>query len=42
MLAIHQEWATKAAAVERLTVPLEKTDVSVAELALVWVPVANA
>jgi hypothetical protein len=36
---IQTAWAAKAAAVQVVDVPLEKTDVSVAQLTLVWLPV---
>jgi hypothetical protein len=38
--AIAEEWDSKAAAIEPLEVPLEKSDIRIADLALVWVPVA--
>ncbi len=38
---IDAQWAAKAGQLETLSVPLEKTDVSVADLRLVWVPVAE-
>jgi hypothetical protein len=37
--ALDEQWAAKAEAVEAVGVPLEKTDVSVVDLRLVWVPV---
>ena len=37
--AIHTAWEAKAANVQTVPVTLEKTDVSVAQLALVWLPV---
>ncbi len=36
--AITDEWNAKAAAIEPLEVALEKTDVRVSELTLIWVP----
>jgi hypothetical protein len=36
---LGDEWDANAAAIEDVHVPLEKTDVKVADLALVWVPV---
>jgi hypothetical protein len=39
MLRIDAEWAAVAERVETLQVPLEKNDVRVTDLALVWVPV---
>jgi hypothetical protein len=39
LAAIKADWDAKAAAIETLEVPLERTDVKVAELVLVWVPV---
>lgn len=39
LATIAADWDAKAAAVEILEVPLERTDVKVAELVLVWVPV---
>ena len=36
--AITDEWNAKAVAIEPLEVPLEKTDVRVSELTLIWVP----
>ncbi|MGE3620074.1 MAG: DUF87 domain-containing protein [Acidimicrobiia bacterium] len=38
LAAIAAEWDAKAAAVQDLEVPLERSDVKVAELALVWFP----
>ncbi len=40
LAVIADEWDAKAAAIEPLEVPLEKTDVTVRPLTLVWVPVA--
>ena len=40
LAVIADEWDAKAAAIEPLEVPLEKTDVKVRPLTLVWVPVA--
>ena len=37
--AIQTAWEAKAANVQPMSVTLEKTDVSVAQLALVWLPV---
>jgi hypothetical protein len=37
---IAQEWDAKAADVEILEIGLEKTDVTVADMALVWIPVS--
>jgi hypothetical protein len=37
---IQQAWEAKAAAVDTLPVSLEKTDIDVVQLALVWLPVA--
>ena len=37
--AIHDEWVTKAADVTTVPVPLERTDVAVTSLALVWIAV---
>ncbi len=39
LAAIADEWDAKAAAIEPFEVPLERTDIRVAELFLVWVPV---
>jgi hypothetical protein len=36
--ALDDEWRAKAEAVQPVAVPLEKTDVAVAELRLVWIP----
>ena len=38
IVGIDEEWARKAAAVTPMTIPLEKTDVRVVDLRLVWVP----
>jgi hypothetical protein len=38
MMDIDQAWSTRAAAIEELAVPLEKADVTVEELMLVWLP----
>jgi hypothetical protein len=40
LAAIADEWDAKATAIEPLEVPLEKSDIRIAELALVWIPVA--
>ena len=40
LAAIADEWDAKAVAVQRLEIPLERTDVRVTDLALVWIPVA--
>ena len=40
LAAIDEEWAAKAAAVEPIDVPLEKSDIRVAARSLVWIPVA--
>jgi len=37
--AIRIEMDDKAATIEELSIPLEKVDVKVAELKLVWVPI---
>jgi hypothetical protein len=37
--ALDAEWAAKAATIETLRVPLEKTDVALVDLRLLWVPV---
>jgi hypothetical protein len=37
--ALDAAWMAKAAAVEAMAVPLEKTDVRVADLRLLWVPI---
>jgi hypothetical protein len=42
LLRIDAEWAAAAEAIETLPVPLEKSDVSVSSVALVWVPVQPA
>ena len=39
LAAIADEWDAKAVAVQRLEVPLERSDIRVADLALVWLPV---
>jgi hypothetical protein len=39
VVALDAEWDAKARSVETLRVPLEKSDVSVADLRLVWVPI---
>jgi hypothetical protein len=40
LAAIDEEWAAKAAAVEPVDVPLEKSDIRVVARSLVWIPVA--
>ena len=37
--AIADEWDAKAAAVETVEIPLEKSDITVSDLSLVWIPV---
>jgi len=39
LAAIADEWDAKALAVEAVAVPLEKSDIRVTDLALVWIPV---
>lgn len=39
LLTLDEEWDEKASAVESLEIGLEKTDISIEQLALVWVPV---
>jgi hypothetical protein len=39
LAVIADEWDAKAAAIEPLDVPLEKTDIKVRQLSLVWVPI---
>lgn len=41
LIEIDDEWTAKARAIETLDVALEKTDISIADWLLVWVPVAN-
>ena len=38
LAAIADEWDAKALAVEPVEVPLEKSDIRVTDLALVWIP----
>ena len=40
MISIQEEHDALAAAIETLEIGLEKTDIRVAEVKLVWVPVA--
>ena len=40
LAAIADEWDAKAAATDPLEVPLEKSDIRVTDLSLVWIPVA--
>lgn len=40
LAVIADDWDAKATAIETLEVPLEKSDVKVSHLALVWIPVA--
>jgi len=40
LAAIVDEWDVRATAVEPLEVPLEKSDIRVTDLSLVWIPVA--
>lgn len=39
LLMLDEEWDTKAATIEELEVGLEKTDIQLDELSLVWIPV---
>jgi hypothetical protein len=39
IVAIGTEWDAKATAIEAVEIPLEKTDIRITQLALVWVPV---
>jgi hypothetical protein len=36
---LHDEWTAKAAEIETIAIPLERSDVSVAQLVLFWLPV---
>ena len=36
---IHDDWDAKAAEIETVSIPLERSDVSVAQLVLLWLPV---
>jgi hypothetical protein len=40
LAGIADEWDAKASAIEALEIPLERSDIRVTELALVWIPVA--
>jgi len=40
LTAIDDEWSAKAAAVETVDVPLEKSDIRVTARSLVWIPTA--
>jgi hypothetical protein len=35
---IADDWDAKAALIEPLTIPLEKSDIAIADLAVVWMP----
>src|SRR5690606_9315308 len=39
LAAIAEEWDAKAAKIEPMEIPLERNDIRVRELALVWIPV---
>ena len=41
LTAIDDEWAAKAAEIETVDVPLERSDVKVTSLVLAWVPTAG-
>ncbi len=41
VLDIESEWLTKSETIEPFEVPLEKTDISVDDLMLVWIPVSR-
>jgi Mg2+ and Co2+ transporter CorA len=41
VMDIDQAWSTKAAAIAEVAIPLEKSDVTVDELMLVWLPTAS-
>jgi hypothetical protein len=41
LLGIVATWDAKAANVETLTIELERSDIALADLALVWIPVAE-
>ncbi len=41
VLDIESEWLTKSQVIEPFEVPLERTDISVDDLMLVWIPVAR-
>ena len=41
MIEIDDEWSTKATVIEAVEVPLEKSDISIADLMLVWIPIVR-
>ena len=41
LIEIDDEWSTKADAIEAVEIPLEKSDISVEDLILVWLPVSR-
>ena len=41
LLFLDEEWDTKAANIEELEVGLEKTDIQLDELSLVWIPIKD-
>jgi hypothetical protein len=41
LTAIAAEWDAKAAAIETMEIPLERNDIRVTDLALVWVPIGG-
>ena len=40
LFQIQEEWADKAASIGSLSVGLEKADISIDEIMLLWIPVA--
>jgi hypothetical protein len=40
LAGITEEWSARALAIEKVEVPLERSDIRITQLALVWVPVA--
>jgi hypothetical protein len=41
LAAVADEWDAKAASIEPVEVPLEKSDIRITDLSLVWIPVAT-
>ena len=38
MIEIDDEWNTKAATIDEVAVPLEKADITVSDVMLLWIP----
>jgi hypothetical protein len=38
IIEIDDEWSAKASSIEDIEIPLEKTDITIEDLILIWLP----